>query len=95
MAILSVEIDLRMLDQALGGKGLVADFNDPKKKVVLAAEGSDVTDAQIIAMAESLEASVIADRKAKELADKQKDAKRSALLERLGITEDEAKLLLG
>jgi hypothetical protein len=95
MAILSVEVDLYKLDQALGGKGLVADFNDPKKKIILPADGSDVTDEQIVEMAKSLEAEVIADRKAKELADKQKDAKRSALLERLGITADEAALLLG
>lgn len=93
MAILSVEIDLEKLDKALGGKGLVADFNDPKK-IVLPAEGSDVTDEQITAMAKSLEPSVIAERLEKEAAEKNKSALKSALLDRLGITADEAKLLL-
>jgi hypothetical protein len=94
MAILSVEIDLYMLDQALGGKGLVADFNDPNNKIVLPAEGSNVTDDQIVEMAESLETQVIANRAAKKLEDEQKQVTRAALLERLGITADEAKLLL-
>ena len=95
MAILSVEIDLDLLDKALGGKGLIADLNDPDQKIVLPAEGSDVTDAEIIAKAKSLEAEVIANRKAKELAEKEKESNRAALLERLGITADEAALLLG
>lgn len=47
MAITSKEINLAQLDSELGGKGLCADFNDPKKKVIIAAEGSDVTEEQI------------------------------------------------
>lgn len=94
MAILSVEVDLKKLDQALGGKGLVADFNDPKKKIVLPAEGSDVTDEQITQMAIAQEEEVIADRKAIELKVKNDAIAKAALLDRLGITADEAALLL-
>ena len=94
MAILSVEVDLEKLDQALNGKGLVADFNDSKKKIVLPAEGSDVTDEQIVEMAISQEAEVIADRKAAKAKEESDAAMKAALLQRLGITTDEAKLLL-
>lgn len=94
MAIFSIEIDLEKLDKALGGKGLVADFNDPKKKVVLPAEGSDVTDEQITQMALSQEAVVIAERAQAEAKINSKEADKAALLKKLGITADEAALLL-
>jgi ribonuclease I len=47
MAITSKEINLEQLDQELGGQGLCADFNDPKKKIITAAEGSTVTEDEI------------------------------------------------
>jgi hypothetical protein len=47
MAITSKEINLEQLDQELGSKGLCGDFNDPKKKIIIAAENSDVTEEQI------------------------------------------------
>jgi hypothetical protein len=72
----------------------VADFNDSKKKLVLPAEGSDVTDEQITQMAISQEAEVIADRKAAEAKVKSDAATKAALLQRLGITAEEAALLL-
>ena len=47
MAITSKEINLVQLDQELGGQGLCADFNDPKKKVVMQADNSTVTDTEL------------------------------------------------
>ena len=47
MAITNKEINLFQLDQELGGKGLIADFNDPSKKLILPSENSDVTDTQL------------------------------------------------
>jgi len=47
MAITSKEINLSQLDSELGNKGLVADLNDKAKKLILSAEGSDVTEAQL------------------------------------------------
>jgi hypothetical protein len=47
MAITSKEINLKQLDQELGGKGLCADFNDPKKKVINPTENSTVTEDEL------------------------------------------------
>jgi hypothetical protein len=47
MAITSKEINLYQLDQELGGKGLCADFNDPKKKLIIPADGSNVTEDEL------------------------------------------------
>jgi hypothetical protein len=47
MAITSKEINLGQLDKELGGKGLSADFNDPDNKLIICAEASDVTEAQL------------------------------------------------
>jgi len=47
MAITSKEINLSQLDSELGNKGLVADLNDKAKKLILPAEGSDVTETQL------------------------------------------------
>ena len=47
MAITSKEINLAQLDEELGSKGLIADFNDETKKLIIPAEGSDVTNAQL------------------------------------------------
>jgi len=47
MAITSKEINLVQLDNELGGKGLIADFSNPTKKVIKAADSSDVTEAQL------------------------------------------------
>jgi len=85
MAITSKEINLTQLTNELGGKGLIADFNDPKKKVILPAENSDLTE-------EELEAAIAAHVAIDTVAEV--SAQRVALLERLGITEEEAKLLL-
>jgi hypothetical protein len=47
MAITSKEINLEQLDQELGGQGLCADFNDPKKKLIVPADNSTVTEDQL------------------------------------------------
>jgi hypothetical protein len=44
MATTSKEINLQQLDQELGGQGLCADFNDPKKKLIVPADNSTVTE---------------------------------------------------
>lgn len=53
MANTSKEINLSQLDQELGGKGLIADFNDPDNKIIKAADGADYTEAQIEAAIEA------------------------------------------
>ena len=47
MAITSKKINLSQLDKELGGHGLVADFNDEKKKIVLTADNSPITDEEL------------------------------------------------
>jgi hypothetical protein len=47
MAITSKQINLEQLDQELGGQGLCSDFNDPKKKVIVPADHSTVTEDQL------------------------------------------------
>lgn len=85
MAITSKEINLGQLDKELGGKGLIADFNDPKKKLILPSENSDLTE-------DELKAGILAHVAIDESAAKK--AEKAGILARLGLTEDEAKLLL-
>lgn len=47
MATTSKEINLKQLDQELGNQGLCADFNDPKKKIIIPAESSNVTEDEL------------------------------------------------
>jgi hypothetical protein len=86
MAITSKEINLSQLDKELGSKGLIADFNDPKKKLILPADNSDLTEDELKA---GIAAHVAVDAKAKA------EAEKAALLDRLGLTEDELKIILG
>jgi len=85
MAITSKEINLGQLSAELGGIGLVANFNDPKKKIILAADGVDVTDEQISA---AIAAHKAVDDSAAAAAAKQ------AVLNKLGLTADEVATLL-
>ena len=85
MAITSKVINLAQLDRELGSKGLVANFNDPTKKVIKVTENSDITEAQLAA---AIAAHTAIDDEAVRVTAK------AALLARLGITADEAKLLL-
>ncbi len=86
MAITSKEINLRQLDKELGGQGLIANFNDSNNKLILTAENSTVTEANLQT---AIDVHIAIDDKVI------KEHERAALLERLGITEDEARLLLG
>jgi hypothetical protein len=47
MITTSKEINLLQLDQELGSQGLCADFNDPKKKIIVPAEGSTITKTEL------------------------------------------------
>ena len=85
MAITSKEINLTQFKE-LGGKGLIADFNDPKKKLILPCENSDLTEDELKA---GILAHVAIDPNAARKAEK------AALLARLGLTEDELKIILG
>lgn len=83
MAITSKDINLSQLDQELGGKGLVADFNDDNKKLILPADESDVTEAQLEA---GIAAHIALPDPEPTVADK---------LARVGLTVDEIKAALG
>jgi hypothetical protein len=47
MAITSKEINLTQLDKELGSQGLCANFNDPKKKLIVPADNSTITEEQL------------------------------------------------
>ena len=47
MAITNKQINLSQLDKELGGQGLCGDFNDLKKKIIIVADNSTVTDTQL------------------------------------------------
>jgi hypothetical protein len=89
MAITSKKINLSQLDQELGGHGLVADFNDSKKQLVLATENSPITE-------EELEAAIAA-HVAKPNQDEVIQLNRQqglAKLKELGFTDNEITALL-
>jgi hypothetical protein len=86
MAITSKEINLAQLDKELGSKGLIADFGDLKKKVILPSENSNLTEQELES---GIAAHVAIDEKAAHA------AKKALLLNRLGLTEDELKIILG
>jgi hypothetical protein len=52
MAITSKEINLTQLDKELGGLGLSADFNDPKKKIIVSSDESTVSEEELKAAIE-------------------------------------------
>ena len=47
MAITSKEINLEQLDKELGNQGLCFDLNDPKKKIIVPADNSTVTEDEL------------------------------------------------
>ena len=89
MAITSKEINLEQLDKELGNQGLCADFNDSKKKVIITAENSTVTE-------EELKAAIAAhvaqpdDMQVRQLNREQGIVK----LKELGFTDDQISALL-
>jgi len=47
MAITNKEVNLAQLSKELGNKGLIGDFNDSKKKLILVADGVELTDKEL------------------------------------------------
>lgn len=47
MAITSKEINLIQLDKELGSKGLIANFENPKAKLIKPADSSNVTETEL------------------------------------------------
>jgi hypothetical protein len=90
MTITSKEINLVQLDKELGGQGLCADFNDPKKKVIIAAESSTVTEDQI----KEAIASHVAGPDESEIRQLNRE-QGLAKLKELGFTDDQISALLG
>lgn len=85
MAITSKDINLKQLDNELGNKGLVANFADPYNKIILPADNSEITEEEL---QNAINVHIAIDEEAI------KKEQRQAILNRLGITEYEAKLLL-
>jgi len=89
MAITSKEINLLQLDQELGGQGLCADFNDPKKKLIVPADNSTVTEDELKA-AIAAHVAQPTDAQITQLNREQGLAK----LKELGFTDDQISALL-
>ena len=89
MAITSKEINLEQLDQELGGQGLCSDMNDPKKKIIVTAENSTVTQAQLEA---AIKTHVAGPRRADVI--KLNREQGLAKLKELGFTDDQISALL-
>jgi hypothetical protein len=89
MAITSKEINLTQLNEELGGQGLTADFNNPKKKLILPTENSTITEAELEA---AIDAHIAGPTEAEitRLNREQGLAK----LKELGFTDDQIKALL-
>jgi hypothetical protein len=85
MAITGKEINLAQLSEELGNKALVMSYNDPSEKLIKAADGVEIDEKDLEA---AIKAHIAKDPNAERLAARQE------LLDRLGITEEEAKLLL-
>jgi hypothetical protein len=47
MAITSKAINIWQLDKELGSQGLSFDFNDPKKKIIVPADNSTITEDEL------------------------------------------------
>ena len=90
MAITSKKINLDQLDEELGKKGLCGDFNDSKKKIIVTADESDVTDEELEAAIEKHVAEPTADEI--HYLNYQEGV---AKLKELGFTDDQRKALTG
>jgi hypothetical protein len=87
MAITSKEINLAQLSKELNNVGLIADFSNPNEKLILVAEGHKLTELSLEA---AIEAHIAI---SKEEIAANKAVEKAALLEKLGITAQEAALL--
>jgi hypothetical protein len=90
MAITSKKINLSQLDQELGGQGLCANFENPKKKIITVADQSTVTETELEA---AIEAHVAEPSKADII--KLNREQGLAKLKELGFTDDQISALLG
>jgi hypothetical protein len=87
MATTSKEINLSQLSKELGGRGLIADFNDPKKKLILPADGVNLSEEDL---QDAISAHVAIDEtKAKAQAKIAAEGKLAAL----GLTTDDFRAL--
>ena len=84
--ITNKEINLSQLDKELGGFGLCINANDAENKIITTSDKSLVTDQELQS---AIATHIAIDENAINL------AARTALLNRLGITAEEAALLLG
>jgi hypothetical protein len=89
MAITSKKINLVQLDKELGGQGLCANFTDTKKKIIVPAENSTITEDQLKTAIDSHVASPTEEEIVK-LNREQGLAK----LKELGFTDDQISALL-
>lgn len=90
MAITSKEINLNQLDQELGGQGLCGDFNDPKKKIIVTAENSTVTEDEL---KNAIDAHIAGPTQEQII--KLNREQGLAKLKELGFTDDQISALLG
>jgi hypothetical protein len=89
MAITSKEINLVQLDKELGSKGLIANFNDLKKKLILPADNSDVTEDEL---KDAIEAHIAGPTESEIV--KLNRQQGIAKLKELGFTDDQISALL-
>jgi hypothetical protein len=90
MITTSKEINLEQLDAELGNQGLCADFNDIKKKVIMPADNSTVTETEL----EAAIAAHIAGPTEAEVTQLNRE-QGLAKLKELGFTDDQISALLG
>jgi replication initiation and membrane attachment protein DnaB len=90
MATTSKEINLSQLDKELGSQGLCADFNDPKKKIIMPAQNSTITE-------DELKAAIISHiAKPNEIQIRELNREQGlSKLKELGFTDDQISALLG
>lgn len=80
------KINLNQLDKELGSFGLDADWTDEEETIIKVSDESPITDEQLKS---AIDVHIPIDDKAKAKAEK------AAILDRLGLTEDELKTILG
>lgn len=90
MAITSKEINLKQLDIELGNQGLCGDFTDPKKKLIVPAENSIVTEDEL---KEAISAHVA--QPTEDQITKLNREQGLAKLKELGFTDDQIFALIG